>query len=211
MFTKIITIVFLIFSTICFSQKKEDIINFKNINLKLLDSLVFENAMKERAKENLPRMLHDEICAKAALYQSEYMSHYNIISHTNYKSFRGVTLNRLGDRFRYFLGTKKPKKNYETRIEILTQYKNVSTLDYYGVGEKTYQNFARSIIEGFMSSPPHKAGLLYDMSEHGDMAGEYKTFYNPITDCLSVTGLFCLIYDPGRWTRNHKDSIKTEY
>lgn len=204
---KIILILFVTFSTLLLSQTKDDVIDFKNINLKLLDSLIFEEAMKERKKEKLNRMFHDEICGEAALYQSEYMSHYNVISHTNDKEFRNVSLRKLGDRFSYFLKNKKTKRIYENKIEILTQFKNINSLNsrgitYHDIINKTYQNYAEVIIKNFMSSPPHKFGILYDLSEYGDMCGEFRTFYNDKTDCLSITGFFVLDYKIGNYVKN---------
>jgi len=194
---KILISIILLFSTLLLSQTKDDVIDFKKINLKLLDSLIFEEAMKERLKEGVSRMKHDEICGEAALYQSEYMSHYNVIGHINDKEFRNVLLKKLGDRFSYFLKNKKTKRVYENKVEILTQFKNISYfnnkgISYKGIDTKTYQNYAEVIIKGFMSSPSHKFGLLYELSEHGYMCGEYRTFYNSKTDCLSVTGFFVL-------------------
>jgi len=191
---KILISITLLFSTLLLSQTKDDVIDFKKINLKLLDSLVFEEAMKERKKANVSRMKHDEVCGESAKYQSEYMSHYSVFSHENHKIFRNVLLEKHSDRFNYFLKNKKTKKEYKNKMEILFQYKNVTTINYMGIDKKTYQNYAEDIIKNFMSSKFHKIALLYDMINYGNMCGEYKTHYNPNTDCLSVTGFFVLEY-----------------
>ena len=89
---KIIIILLTILTSVGFSQTKSDIINFDKLNSKLIDSLIFEEAMKQRALYNKSRMKKDKICGMAAKYQSDYMSFYNCFSHKNDKKFKDVLL-----------------------------------------------------------------------------------------------------------------------
>jgi hypothetical protein len=193
---KIITyLIILSYTIVGFSQTKNDVVNFKQINLKLLDSLIFDEAMKERKKMNLKPLIHDDICAKTAKYQSDYCSNYNEINHENNKNYLGVFLKNPSDRFNFYLNKTKTKLNYELKIEILTQYKNVSSTNYVRLTSKTYEDYAKNIIKNFMLSSSHKDGLLFEMDDYGIIHGEYKTSYNSKTDCLTTTGFFVLVFE----------------
>lgn len=190
----IISLLFTFYSITILSQNKNDILDFNNINYNLLDSLVFEEAMKLRESYKLDRMKKDAVCDLAAKYQSEYMSYYNTITHKNDKSFKGVLLKTHGDRFRHFL-SKSPKNNlkYDTKIEVLIQFPTINKINYVGLDSKTYEDYAKFIISSFITSEAHKHGMLYNMKEFGDMYGEYKSHYDKKTDTLYVTGLFVLV------------------
>ena len=60
----IIVISILVYSNVGISQTKNDVLDLKNINYKLLDSLVFDEAMKERGKIGIPPIKKDLICLK---------------------------------------------------------------------------------------------------------------------------------------------------
>lgn len=193
---KIITyLIILSYTIVGFSQTKNDIIDFKNINLTLLDSLIFEEAMKEREKINVSRVIHDDICANAAKYQSEYCSYYDTISHFNNRKYKGVFLEKPGQRFDYFLSKNKSKSKYNVRIEIIIQFNKVSLNDYSCITTGTYQDYAETIVRQYMSSKTHKEGLLFARDKYGKVHGEYKTEYNSKTDCLTNTGFFALVYE----------------
>jgi len=183
----------LFYSNVGISQTKNDVIDFKKINLKLLDSLIFEEAMKERKKLNISRMVHDDICSKTAKYQAEYCSNYNEYSHINNKPYLGYLLKQPNNRFDFYVNKTKSKLEYTVNLEVLMQYSKISTTNYTKLTSKTYEDFAKSVISSFMSSKSHKEAVLFEMSEFGKMHGEYKSHYNSKTDCITTAGFFVLV------------------
>jgi len=191
----IIYLIVLTYSVIGLSQTKNDVVNFKKINTKLLDSLVFEEVMKERSKLNIDRIVHDNICGKAAKYQSEYSSYYDTISHVNNKRYKGNILVNPKDRFEFFLKQSKNKLNYDSNIEVITQFKKVSSRNYSCIKTGTYQEYAKIIVRNYMSSRPHRYAILYSNENFGTVHGEFKTEYNSETDCLTNTGFIAFVYE----------------
>ena len=190
----IIGISILVYSNVGVSQKRNDLIDFKKINLKFLDSLIFEEAMKERKKVNLSRMVHDDNCSKTAKYQAEYCSNYNELTHVNNKPYLGSLLKEPNNRFEFYVNKSKSKLKYKVNMEIIMQYKNINTTNYTNLISKTYEDCAKSIIMSFMSSESHKESVIFEMDEFGKMHGEYKSYYNSKTDCLTTTGFFVLVF-----------------
>ena len=189
----IIVVSILVYSNVGSSQTKNDLIDFKKINLKFLDSLIFEEAMKERKKVNLSRMVHDDNCSKTAKYQAEYCSNYNELTHVNNKPYLGFLLNEPNDRFKFYVNKSKSKLKYKVNMEIITQYKKINTTNYINLISKTYEDCAKSVIMSFMSSKSHKESVIFEMDYFGKMHGEYKSYYNSKTDCLTTTGFFVLV------------------
>ena len=190
----IIGVSILVYSNVGVSQKRNDLIDFKKINLKFLDSLIFEEAMKERKKVNLSRMVHDDNCSKTAKYQAEYCSNYNELTHVNNKPYLGFLLNEPNDRFKFYVNKSKSKLEYTINMEIIMQYKKINTTNYTNLISKTYEDCAKSIIMSFMSSESHKESVIFEMDYFGKMHGEYKSYYNSKTDCLTTTGFFVLVF-----------------
>jgi hypothetical protein len=203
---KIITyLIILSYTIVGFSQTKNDIIDFKNINLSLLDSLIFEEAMKERQKINISRVIHNDICAKAAKYQSEYSSYYDTISHLNNKKYKGNILVKPSNRFDFFLKQSDSKLKYNSKIEVIIQFNNVSSNQYSCITKGTYQDYAETIVKKYMASKSHKYGLLYERDKFGSVHGEFKTDYNSKTDCLTNTGFFVLVCEDNKVDKNYLD------
>ena len=190
----IIVVSILVYSNVGVSQKRNDLIDFKKINLKFLDSLIFEEAMKERKKVNLSRMVHDDNCSKTAKYQAEYCSNYNELTHVNNKPYLGHLLKQPNNRFDFYVNKSKSKLEYGVNMEIVMQYKKISTTNYTNLISKTYEDCAKSIISAFMSSKSHKQAVIFEMDDFGKMHGEYKSYYDSKTDCLTTTGFFVLVF-----------------
>ena len=182
----IIGISILVYSNVGSSQTKNDVLDLKNINYKLLDSLVFDEAMKERGKIGRPPIKKDLICYTAAKYQSEYMSNFKVFDHKNMEKFKGILLEHSYDRYDFFSKKLKSNKEIVGTMEILVEiidlnkkYKNLNT----------YEEYAKKVIEFYLSSPEHRMALLYD-NEKYNVFGDFKTVYNDINKSLYVTGLY---------------------
>lgn len=169
-----------------FSQTKNDFLDLKNINYRLLDSLVFDEAMRQRNLIGNPPVKKDNTCYIAAKYQSEYMSHFNEFSHENTKKYNGVLLKHSWDRFNFFNEKVKNKKEIIGTLEILLV---IDKLDRKYVNLNTYSDYAKEIINFYLLSPNHKISLLY-YDEKYNLFGNFKTKYNDLTKCLYVTGLY---------------------
>lgn len=185
----IITTILLLLTINLFSQTRKDVFDINKPNLKLLDSLLFEEAMKQRKLNNRKVIERDYICGLSAKYQSEYMSHYNVFEHENDKEFKGVLLKEHQDRFNHFLKKNKSKLKYRTFHEILVMLESVDVYNYEGIVSKTYENYAECLIHYYMTSPGHKATLLYDV-DSGVMVCDFKSEYNQKTKSLYVTGFY---------------------
>jgi hypothetical protein len=128
--------------------------------------------------------------------------HYNkggIISNINEGSFNiknllGSLLKEPNDRFKFYVNKSKSKLKYKINMEIIMQYKKINTNNYTNLISKTYEDCAKSIIMSFMSSEPHKESVIFEMDDFGKMHGEYKSYYNSKTDCLTTTGFFVLVF-----------------
>ena len=142
--------------------------------------------MKERDKIGIPPIKKDLICYTAAKYQSEYMSNFKVFDHKNMEKFKGVLLEHSDDRYNFF--SKKLKSNkkivgtMEILVEIIDLNKKYKDLN-------TYKEYAKTVIEFYLSSPIHRMALLYDDEKYNTF-GDFKTVYNDINKSLYVTGLY---------------------
>ncbi len=176
----------LFYSNVGISQTKNDVLDLKSINYKLLDSLVFDEAMKQRDKIGTPPVKKDVICYTAAKYQSEYMSNFKVFDHKNMEKYKGVLLEHSYDRYDFFSKKLKSKKEIINTTEILVKINN---LDKKYLNLDTYEEYAKKVIEFYLLSPAHRAALLYH-NEKYDIFGDFKTVYNDVNKCLYVTGLY---------------------
>ena len=181
-------------SFIGFSQTKDDVIDFKNLNTELLNKLIFEECNKVRVENNVNPLVLDKICGYSSKYQSEYMSNFNILTHINTNVFQSHLFERSGDRFEFFYKKYNEKRFYVVSEEVCTEYKKISTTNYTGITTKTYQNYSQNIVNGFMGSRLHRLVILDGDDEH-TVYGSFKVCYNPKTDNLYVAGVInpCLI------------------
>lgn len=175
-----------------YSQNKKSVLNLNNPNLELLDSLLYQEAMTQRKLNNRPVIEKDNICGYAAKYQSEYMAHYNSFSHVNDFEFKGILLKQHYERFNYFRKKYNSKKDYKTFHEILVMMDSLDYYNYSGLDTKTYENYAKVLINYYMVSPGHKATLLY-VTSSGKMVCNFKSHFNPKTKSIYVTGFYAKI------------------
>jgi uncharacterized protein YkwD len=154
---KIITILLFFISSILFSQKKTDTINYHKINYKLLNSLLFEEINKVRGIHNLQKFKRDVTCGLAIDYQVNYLSQDgNEFSHNNVNKYRGVFLPKYRDRYEFF--RKKTNSKNNPGFEILA---------YFGLQlnqRKTYEGLAKEVIDGWLNSTLHRNFIL--LKEH---------------------------------------------
>jgi hypothetical protein len=148
-------IILLNFVTITlFGQTRNDTVDFNKINHSLINELVFEKGNDERKKVSAVLFKKHEVCFLAAKYQSEYMSSYNILCHTNEYAFQNVKLVKYTDRIEFF--SKKLNKEMHSSIEICLMR------PFFFNKKITYDDLASQIINQFMKSEPHKLSLLLD-------------------------------------------------
>ena len=177
-----------------FTQTESDIIDFDNINLNLIDSLIFEEACKQRDIYKSVPLRKDKLCGLAAKYQSDYMSFYNTAGHTNDKKFQGVLLKKCGDRVRYFEKKINSNKKIKTYMEIMINMPGIKSRNYIGFEKKDYQTLSKAIIVYFMDSPHHKMALLYTTNlSYVEIHGNFKTSYNKENDSFYITGVLTYV------------------
>jgi len=149
---KIILTITLLISVNLFSQNKSDIIDYTNINYKLLNSLVFEYSNLERENIKVPKLIEEKTCLMASNYQSEYLKTNIVFSHKNSKELKGIKLVNPEDRFNFFKEKTKITQLYSG--EILCRYEiNL-------INKISYENLAKTVVSTWMNSLPHKVHLI---------------------------------------------------
>lgn len=194
-------IFYLLFTTnflLFFSQTRNDVVNINNPNLKLLDSLLFEEAMKQRKLNNAKPIKKDIICELSAEYQSEYMAEYNVFDHFNTQKFKGVFLEGVSDRVNHFIKARKTKVKYLTRYEIITMVEDIYTNNYKGLKNRTYQELSEVLINAYMVSTLHRITLLLDykkgeFNDKYEMRCDFKAKRNPKNNSIFVTGVYLCV------------------
>lgn len=170
-----------------YSQTKNDVVDFKHLNVELFNKTIFDECNKVRKENGSKPLVYDKICAYSANYQAEYMANFSILTHRNTNIFKSQLLNNVGERFNFFYKKYNEKRTYFVTEEICTVYEKVTTLNYVGITTKTYQNYAEEIIKGFLSSKYHKIAMLFD---YGDIIyGSFNVSYNQKTDNIYITGV----------------------
>jgi len=164
-----------LFGVLNAQTRKETIGN--NLNIKYLNSLLLE-VSNEITKDSGVTYLYNEVAFKCAEYQSSYLAanakvhNQNKNWHHNAKEHRGVLLNGVEDRQKYF----DKKQTLGCAGEICTlEYLNPSM---------TYETLAKSIVQKFLNSTRHKKILLskiieFDFLTYSATEGTY-TFHNGI-------------------------------
>jgi uncharacterized protein YkwD len=184
---KLINLFLLLITIIGYSQTKNDVVDFKNLNIELLNKTIFDECNKVRQENGLKPLVSDKICSYSANYQSEYMAYFSILTHRNTNVFKSQLLLNVGERFKFFNSKLNQKRFNESVFEICTVYEMVTTVNYIGITTKTYQNYAEEIIKGFLNSKYHKIVMLVD---YGDIIyGSFNICYNQNTDNIYTTGV----------------------
>lgn len=148
----ILTILSIFLFGVLNAQTRKDTIG-NNLNIKYLNSLLLE-VSNEITKDSGITYKYNDIAFKCAEYQSSYLSvnakihNQNKNWHRNYKEHRGVLLNSLSDRQKYF----------DTKQTLGSVAENC-TLEYLDPS-MTYETLAKSTIQNFLDSEPHKNVLL---------------------------------------------------
>lgn len=137
-----------------FGQTRFDTVDFRNINHSLLDSLILEKCNNERVNDSLTPFQEHDVCYSAAEYQSQYMSFYNVVCHTNDFSFQNVKLKSFEDRMEFFC--KKQKK------EIIFSFEVCLLRHYFHTSRITYDDLSFELISQFMRSESHRYFLLIE-------------------------------------------------
>jgi hypothetical protein len=155
---KIIYILTFLITSISFSQKRTDPVVYENFNYELFNQLLLEEVNIIRKNINVKPYGKCDISKKASDYQVNYMSYYSTPCHYNDKKFRGILLETPESRVNYFNDKKKTNLFYSEEVCL----QNKSDIGYPKDYPNTYEGFAKYIINGFMSSKPHKMALLSD-------------------------------------------------
>lgn len=177
---------------ICFelrSQTRQDKLNLDNINYGLLDSLIYEESLKQRKLNGLESFDRDYTCGLAANYQSNYMSYYNTFDHRNNYNFKGTLLKKSNERFQFFYNKIKPKYEEFVTFEIISLIPNLDKNYTYPL---TYEDYAKFIINGFLNSTSHRYVVLLE-EKNENLKGNFKSVYNETTKKMYVTGLFAVV------------------
>ena len=178
----IIVISILVYSNVGISQKRNDTIDYNNVNLDLLNSLVIEKAAHVRDSLNKSKAFYDETLSKVTKFQNDYLSTYDIMSHGNTLKIKNKSLNSLGDRLDFF----NPKRKYISYMEILVclPYMPYRT-------NLTYDYVSSRMIEAYMSSPGHRYALITDGSSKNPLkiSINFKTSLSPKSKKLYNTGV----------------------
>ena len=176
----IIGISILVYSNVGVSQKRNDLIDYNNINIELLNSLVIEKAAHVRDSLNKSKSFYDKTLFDITKFQNDYMSKYDIITHGNTLKIKNKSLNSIKDRIDFFV----PNKEYVVCFEISMCF---PYLEY----DITYEYVSSSIINGYMSSPSHRCALIIDGDSETPLKIKihFKTSLNPKSKKLYNTGI----------------------
>ena len=185
---KTINLIFSLISIVCYSQTKNDVVDFKHLNVELFNKTIFDECNKVRKENGVKPLVYDKICSYSANYQSEYMSNFSVLSHRNTNVFKSQLLHNVGERFEFFYKKYNEKRFYVMTAEICTVFEKVTTINYVGINTKTYQNYAEEIIKGFLNSKYHKIAMLFDDVDY-IIYGSFNVCYNQNTDNMYTTGV----------------------
>ena len=176
----IIVVSILFYSNLGSSQKRNDLIDYNNINLELLNNLVIEKAAHVRDSLNCSKSFYDETLSKVTKFQNDYISTYDIITHGNTLKIKNKSLNSIKDRINFFV----PNKEYVVCFEISMCF---PYLEY----DITYEYVSSRMIEAYMSSPGHRTALIIDGSSKNPLkiSINFKTSLSPKSKKLYNTGV----------------------
>ena len=178
----IIGVSILVYSNVGSSQTKNDVIDYNNINIELLNSLVIKKAAYVRDSLNKTKAFYDETLSKVTKFQNDYLSTYDIMSHGNTLKIKNKSLNSLGDRLDFF----NPKRKYISYMEILVclPYMPYRT-------NLTYDYVSSRMINAYMSSPGHRYALITDGDSETPLkiSINFKTSLSPKSKKLYNTGV----------------------
>lgn len=138
--------------TTSLSQSKSDTVNLDNINYELLNSLFLEKVNKIRDSIKVRPLKMSKKYSQISIYHTEYMTEYDILTHENAKQFKGLILNDLKNRVKYF--------DKDLKIEIAFEVCVFHPIKFYNV--KTYEEIVNNLVLSYMNSPHHNLALTYD-------------------------------------------------
>ncbi len=184
--TNIFITFFIVLTTIGFSQKPTDTIDYSKINIKLLTELITKKCDTKRVELGNEPLKYDKVAYDAAKYQSDYLSVKNFrISHENSIPHNNILLRTPTDRVDFF--NNKNKSNSDFDGEIICQIKNI---------ELTYDSLSTIVIQSFMNSEHHRFIMTQITPfENIKCYGAFGVNYNYITKTLYVTGVFTSKYE----------------
>ncbi len=183
---KLLLSLLVILTTVGFSQKPSDTIDYSKINIKLLTELITKKCDVKRVElGNLP-LVYNKIAYESAKYQSDCLSEKNIgISHENKIQHNNVLLQTPTDRVDFF--NKKNKTDFSFTGEIIGLF--------YLSGE-TYNSLSDLIIDDFMNSDRHRFIMTkIKTSNNIKRYGAFAVSYNVIDKSVYVTGVFTSKYE----------------
>ena len=178
----IIVVSILFYSNVGISQTKSDLIDYNNINIELLNSLVIKKAAYVRDSLNKTKAFYDETLSKVTKFQNDYISTYDILTHDNTLKIKSKRLDSIGNRLEFF----NPKRKYIVCFEIslCVPYMPYRT-------NVTYEYVSSRMIEAYMSSPGHRIALIIDGSSKNPLkiSINFKTSLSPKSKKLYNTGV----------------------
>lgn len=175
------------FSISLFSQKETDIVDYKKINIDLLNNLIGESLNKMRDSLSLSKMKYDESLSKVTKFQNDFISGKDVLTHENNTIIKNKTMKELEDRLEFF----NPQKKYLTCSEISMYYPINDYSKYYNY---TYGELSELIIKSYMNSIGHKLAITIDGSSEFqcDVYFNFKTSLNIKNNKIYNTGVIVL-------------------
>jgi uncharacterized protein YkwD len=169
--------------------------NPSNYNKKLLEDLILEKCNKERDKYNSGHVKANVTCSLAAQHHSDYMLHYNILSHDEtFNGFKGQSIKSLNgkktidpaDRIVHFHSDTLTNSFFAGEICL---YNSIHPIGF------SYNSLAVQIINIWKCSPRHYKIMLY--------TGSVASFNVSIgKNRIYATGVFAFIGDKSRSCNN---------
>jgi hypothetical protein len=151
----------LFYSNVGISQTKNDVIDYKNINIDLLNRLIIEKVGRIRDSLNLSKPIYDETLLNVTKFQNDYLSNYDVLTHGNSLKLKNKSLNSLIERINFF----NPNKKCVACFEISTCFPYMPTRN-----DMTYEYVSFLMVNAYMSSLFHRAALIID--------GDSETSFN---------------------------------
>lgn len=139
------------------SQTKKDEFDVNHIDYKLLNNTFIEKVNQVRDCLKISKFSLDTKYGNMSRYQVNYMSEFDILTHTDEKKFQGVILKELLDRLNYFYKDLNPEFSMEICAKTNVQ-KNSSL---------TYESIVNEIVNSYLESPGHRMAILNTSNYYG--------------------------------------------
>lgn len=152
------------------SDAASQVIDLQNPDLDLLNAAVFFASNQARSMKRLPQFSFDPALRNMARYHSQQMARYHFVSHDNPRSPRYSSVEDRGRQFKAQVNAENVANTFLHQYRSGTRYytkKSAQGDDLFfdssseEIGIHSYRSFARSIVKGWIDSPPHRRNLFH--------------------------------------------------